>query len=169
MAKKVPYFGLMLSLALIISYLERLIPFDFFMPGIRIGLTNIVVVFVLYYNGAKEALFINMLRVFLANTLFGSLTSLLYGLFGGILSWAVMCALKRAGIFGAVGISAAGGVFHNIGQVLAAMLLLKSTALIYYVPVLMFAGLTSGIFVGVISYYFLNQLGKIPRLQNNLK
>ena len=113
---KVAYLGVFLALALICSYVESLIPFYFGIPGVKLGLTNIVVVLMLYCVGTKEAFAISMLRIVLAGFLFGNLFSILYSLAGGMFSFLVMYLLKRTGKLGVLPVSVAGGMSHNIGQ-----------------------------------------------------
>ena len=117
MNKKTAYLGLFLALALICSYIESLIPFYFGIPGVKLGLTNIVVVMMLYCIGAKEALLVSLLRIVLAGFMFGNMFSILYSLAGGILSFLIMYLLKRYTGLHVISISAAGGISHNIGPV----------------------------------------------------
>lgn len=110
---KVAYLGVFLALALICSYVESLIPFYFGIPGVKLGLTNIVVVLMLYCVGTKEAFAISMLRIVLAGFLFGNLFSILYSLAGGMFSFLVMYLLKRTGKLGVLPVSVAGGVTQH--------------------------------------------------------
>lgn len=158
MAKKVAYYGNLLALALILSYLERLIPFDFGVPGIKLGLTNIIPLFLLYRNGFKSAMLLNISRIFLAGLLFGNFLSLTYALAGGILSTAVMWLMKKTSKFGVAGVSVAGGISHNFGQLTAAAAVLQTPALFYYLPVLAAAGVLAGFLVGVTARLVLNAL-----------
>lgn len=150
MRVKAAYFGIFIGLALIVTYIELLIPFYFGIPGVKLGLTNLVVVSVLYSLGAKEALLLSILRIVLSGFLFGNLFGILYSLAGGVLSLAVMNLLKRSGSFSIVGVSMCGGVFHNIGQLLMAMLVVESFNLFYYLPVLLISGLITGILIGIL-------------------
>lgn len=158
MAKRTAYFGVILAFALILSYVERLIPFDFAVPGIKLGLTNIAALFVLYRDGFKYALGINIARVLLANLLFGNIFSVIYALSGGILSVIAMAISKKAGVFSIIGVSMIGGTLHNIGQLAAATVVLKTPAIIYYLPILMIAGLCCGVLVGIAATMFLRHL-----------
>lgn len=148
MSKKVAFTGLALALALVLSYVESLFSFSA-IPGIKLGLANIAALFLLYCFGLPYALLVNVLRIILANLLFGSLTGMFYGLTGGILSVFVMWLLIRTGRFSATGLSVAGSAAHNIGQLCAAALLLSSARVFWYLPVLLFSGAFAGFFTGV--------------------
>lgn len=115
--KRTAYLGLFLALALVCSYAESLIPFHFGIPGVKLGLTNIVIILALYYMGAKDALTISFLRILLAGFLFGNMFSILYSLAGGAASFAAMALLKKTKKFRVITVSAAGGMMHNFGQV----------------------------------------------------
>lgn len=147
--KKTVRSGFFLALALILSYVESLIPFSFGIPGIKLGLPNLIVVLLLYRNGTKDALTVNFLRIILSGFLFGSLYSILYALAGAALSFAAMLAGRRAGCFSPVGVSVLGGVFHNIGQIIVAMLVVETYYVGYYMPFLVAAGTITGAVLGV--------------------
>lgn len=151
MAKRVAYYANLLALALILSWLENLVPIQMGIPGIKLGLTNIVPVFLLYRNGWGPALALNISRILLANLLFGNVMGLFYALTGGILSTLAMAGLKRLPFLTAVGVSAAGGVVHNIGQWLAALLFMPITGLLYYLPFLLLSGVIAGFLVGFVA------------------
>ena len=148
MNKKTAYLGLFLALALICSYIESLIPFYFGIPGVKLGLTNIVVVMMLYCIGAKEALLVSLLRIVLAGFMFGNMFSILYSLAGAALSLTVMTFMKKKSGFSILGISVAGGVSHNIGQLVIAMLILHSSSVFLYAPALLVAGVAAGVVIG---------------------
>ena len=120
--RKPAFMGVFLALAMICSYIEMLIPFDFGIPGVKLGLTNIVVVLMLYSIGTKEAFCVSVIRIFLVGILFGNLIGILYSLGGGILSFLVMALLKKGNHLGCISVSVAGGIAHNIGQILIAAL-----------------------------------------------
>ena len=151
MNKKTAYLGLFLALALICSYIESLIPFYFGIPGVKLGLTNIVVVMMLYCIGAKEALLISLLRIVLAGFMFGNMFSILYSLAGGILSFLIMYLLKRYTGLHVISISAAGGISHNIGQLFVAALVVENYNILYYASVLIIAGIITGIMIGIVA------------------
>lgn len=143
--------GLFLALALICSYVESLIPFYFGVPGVKLGLTNIVVVMALYCIGAKEAFLISVLRILLAGFLFGNMFSILYSLAGGLLSFGIMLLLKKTGKFRVISVSVAGGVSHNMGQLVVAALVVENYHIFYYGTVLIIAGIITGFIIGIIS------------------
>lgn len=147
--KKTVELGFFLALALILSYVESLIPFSFGIPGIKLGLPNLVVVLLLYRSGVKDALLVNYARIILSGFLFGSLYSILYALAGAVLSFCAMLAGRRAGCFSAVGVSVLGGVFHNIGQIVVAMLVVETYYVGYYMPFLIAAGTVTGAVLGI--------------------
>ena len=161
MKKKVAYFGVFTALALIFSYIESLIPINFGIPGAKLGLANLMVVIVLYKMGAKEAYMLSMVRIVLSGFLFGNLFGILYSLAGGILSLSIMTLLKKTDKFSIIGISMAGAVCHNIGQLIIAGIVVESTNVIYYMPALLMVGLATGLVIGIISSETIKRLRKI--------
>lgn len=148
--KKTAFCGLMLALALIASYVESLIPVPIPVPGIKLGVANSVVLILMYYTNAKTAWGISVGRVVLSGFLFGSLSSILYSLSGAILSLLVMTLIKKRDCFTMTGVSVAGGVSHNIGQLIMAFFVLESAALWYYLPVLLVSGCVTGGLIGIL-------------------
>ena len=155
---RVAVFGVFTALALIFSYVELLIPINFGIPGAKLGLANLVIIIVLYKTDWKEALLLSVVRIVLAGFLFGNLFGILYSLAGGILSLAVMALLKRSGAFSIIGVSMAGGVSHNVGQLIMAMLVVETYAVGYYLPVLLIAGLITGTLIGIVGREMLKRL-----------
>jgi heptaprenyl diphosphate synthase component I len=151
--------GVFLALALICSYVESLIPISFGIPGVKLGLTNIVVVLMLYCIGAKEALAVSVCRIVLAGFLFGNLFSILYSLAGGLLSFLIMWAVKRTGKLGILPVSVCGGIFHNIGQLAVAALVVENYNVFYYLPVLLLAGAATGLAIGVVAQELIIRIG----------
>lgn len=149
-----------LALALICSYVESLIPFYFGVPGVKLGLTNIVVVLLLYTIGAKEAFGISVMRILLAGFLFGNPFSILYSLSGGILSFLVMYLLKKTEKLKVITVSVAGGLMHNMGQLLVAALVVENYHVLYYLPVLLIAGFVTGFLIGILSQEIIIRIGK---------
>lgn len=149
--KKTAYMGIFLALALICSYIETLIPFNIGIPGIKLGLTNIVVVWALYLLGAKEAFLISVLRIILSGMMFGNVFSIAYSLAGGVLSFLIMFIIKKTNKFKCISVSIAGGIFHNIGQLCIAAFIVQNASVFYYIPVLFVAGAITGLIIGVIS------------------
>ena len=142
-------FGVFVALALIFSYIETLIPFQIGIPGVKLGLANLVIVIALYRMPVGEVYLLSGVRVVLTGFLFGNLMSILYSLAGGILSLTVMWGMKRIRSVSILGVSIAGGVFHNIGQLLAAALMVETYGLFSYLPVLLISGLLTGFVIGL--------------------
>ena len=142
-------FGVFVALALIFSYIETLIPFQIGIPGVKLGLANLVIVIALYRMPVGEVYLLSGVRVVLTGFLFGNLMSILYSLAGGILSLTVMWGMKRIRSVSILGVSIAGGVFHNIGQLLAAALMVETYCVFSYLPVLLISGLLTGFVIGL--------------------
>lgn len=151
--------GLMIALALVLSYVEAQIPTFVAIPGIKVGLANIVVVFALYSFGTKEAFVVSIFRVLLAALMFGSVMSLAYSAAGAFLSLLGMILLKKSGLFGCVAVSVVGGMLHNLGQILMACLVLETNVVIYYLPFLVLSGTIAGVVVGLVAALVLKRLG----------
>ena len=134
MRTKVAYFGVFTALALIFSYVESLIPFHIGIPGVKLGLANLIVVVALYKMGTEEAYALSVARIVLSGFLFANLFSIIYSLAGGMLSLTVMVFLKKKGWFSVYGVSLAGGVMHNVGQLLVAYFTVNTYGIFYYVP-----------------------------------
>lgn len=143
--------GFMLALALILSYIESQLPLAVVIPGIKLGLPNLLIVIILYLYGGREAILLNLLRIVLSGFLFGNLFSIAYAASGAVVSFLVMYLLKRTEHFSIIGVSISGGVFHNIGQMLAAVLVVETYAPVVYLPILLVAGLVTGSVIGLIS------------------
>ena len=149
--RKLTTLSLMVTFALILSYIESRIPTFVAIPGVKVGLANIAVIFTLYKLGTKEAIAISAVRVFLASLLFGSPVSLIYSLSGAILSLGLMILLKGLTPLKEVAISVTGGVMHNVGQIAVASIMLDTNVVIYYLPFLILSGTIAGIAVGTVS------------------
>lgn len=149
--------GMLVALSLILSYVEMLLPSALPIPGIKLGLANIAVVFALYTLSFPDALFISVLRVLISSLLFGNVLSLLYSFSGALLSLLLMALLKTVRA-GEVVVSTAGGVVHNAAQLSVAMLVIKSTALIYYLPFLVLSGAVTGFLIGIITRSLLKRM-----------
>lgn len=158
--KTLSRYALLVALALILSYIEAMIPAFFAVPGMKLGLTNLVVLAALYLLDAKSAFLINIVRILLVALLFGNGMSLAYSVAGGVLSWVVMALLHRTGLFHVTMVSVAGGVAHNIGQILAAMLLMQTAAVGWYLLILWFTGLASGAVIGLLGAQICQKLQK---------
>lgn len=145
----VAYMGIMLALAMIFSYIESMIPLSFSIPGIKIGLANIVTMVLLFTLGIKEAATVSLIRILLSSILFGNMSMMLFSMAGSVLSLAVMVLTKKTGKFSIMGVSISGGVSHNVGQIVAAMLILRSNSILIYLPVLIISGLAAGVITGM--------------------
>ena len=158
--KKLTQLAITTAIAMVLSFVESQIPPLTSIPGIKIGLANIAVIFALYCLGTKEALTVSFVRIFAISILFGQFMSFLYSLVGGLLSFAVMFLLKRFTPLSKIGVSVAGGVCHNIGQIITACVLLQTDVVMYYLPFLLISGTVSGIAIGVASALLIKKLEK---------
>ena len=143
--------ALMASLALIFSYVEAIIPYNPGIPGIKLGIANVVTVIALYKYGWKEAASVSVIRIIVAGLLFNGVFGMLYSLAGAVLSLIGMIGLKKTGLFSVIGVSMAACVLHNMGQLLVAAALIEDLRIFFYFPVLLFSGIAAGILVGIIS------------------
>ena len=157
--KKLANLGLFAAVAIIFGYVESLIPFYFGIPGVKLGLTNIVVVLMLYCVGTKEALAMSALRIVLSGFLFGNMFSILYSLAGGLLSFLMMYLLKKTKWFGVLPVSVSGGIFHNVGQLVVAAYVVENYNIFYYMPVLLFAGALTGFLIGIAAQEMIKRIG----------
>ena len=159
--KKVAMLGLTIALAMIMSYIEALVPLSFAVPGIKMGLANIVIIFVLYKIGTKEAILVSLIRVILVSLLFSNVMAMWYSLAGAVLSLAVMWALKKTDKFSVTGVSVAGGIMHNVGQIITAMILLETQQIIVYLPVLLITGTATGVVIGIVAGLVIKRFNNI--------
>ncbi len=152
-AKQIAFCGIMTALAIVFGYVEHLVPFPVGIYGLKLGLANLVVVVMLYTTNWYTALAINLLRIFISFILFGSATSLIYSICGGILSFSVMLLIKSLKLLkvSAVGVSICGAVAHNVGQICAAAILLDELRIAFYLPVLIIVGSLTGTLIGLIA------------------
>ncbi|MCR5053768.1 MAG: Gx transporter family protein [Lachnospiraceae bacterium] len=156
--KRTAYIGMLLALAFILSYVEHLLPISIGVPGVKIGLANMVVIVAMETVGKKEAFVLSMVRVLLMAFTFSNFSMMLYSVSGALLSYAVMYLLIKTEKFSYMGISAAGGVAHNLGQIIVAVFLLDSAGLLYYMPVLIITGTLSGIAIGLLSSVIISRV-----------
>lgn len=176
MTKKVAWLGMLVALAFVFSYIESLIPIQLGIPGAKLGLSNLVVMVALYTMDDKYAFALAVVRIILNGFAFGGMAAMIYSLAGGMLSFFVMAGVKRIGSFsssktgvpkfrvGALGVSVLGGVFHNVGQIIAAMLVLETPSLIYYLPALTVCGTASGTAIGVLAAMVIRRVRKVVKL-----
>ncbi|MFA9379072.1 MAG: Gx transporter family protein [Lachnotalea sp.] len=149
--KNIVYCGVLIAVAMLAGYIEQSLPINIGIPGVKIGFANAVTIVALSVLGKKEAILITLLRIILSAFMFGKLFAMIFSIVGAVLSLVSMLGLKKTGKFSNVGISVSGGVSHNVGQIIAAAILLHTKAIIYYLPVLIIAGVVSGIVIGMIS------------------
>ena len=149
--RKLANMAMMVALAMIFSYVESLIPINFGIPGMKLGVANLVTVTGLYFLELPEVFLVVVMRILLTGVLFGNGMSIIYSLAGGILSFLVMALMKRLKGFSVAGVSIAGGVSHNIGQIIVASVVVENLKLIYYLPALLIAGTMTGSVMGMIS------------------
>ena len=148
--KDIAFYGMCISLALALAYIEVLMPPLFAsVPGIKMGLPNIILVFLLYRKGVIPAAMVSLMRILLVTLLFGNTMAFFYSLAGGVLSMTVMAVIKRLNFLSTTGVSVAGAVTHNVGQILVAMLILNTAELGYYLIVLAVTGTIAGVLIGL--------------------
>ena len=150
-SKRIAVMAMLVAIAMIFSYVESLIPINFGIPGVKLGIANLVTVTGIYFLAVPEVLLVVVMRVLLTGFLFGNAMSIIYSLTGGILSVFVMSLLKKSGLFSKTGISMAGGISHNIGQLAVATLVVENLKLVYYLPALLIAGTVTGFLIGLLS------------------
>ena len=157
--KKTAQLGVYIALAMILCCVESLIPFSFGVPGIKLGLTNVVTVIMMYTYGIPGALGVAVLRAVLSGFMFGNAFSIIYSVAGCVLSFIFMYILKKTNHFAIISVSAAGGVMHNVGQLIVAANVVKTYSVIYYAPVLIIAGVFTGIIIGIVSDEIVKRIG----------
>jgi heptaprenyl diphosphate synthase len=152
-SRKVAYYGILSALAILMGYVETMIPMPVPIPGVKIGLSNIVVLLALYVMGSKDGSAISVVRVAVSALLFKGFAGFWYSLAGAALSYIVMMPLSKSKKVSIIGTSVAGGVFHNIGQIIVAWRVLGRGVVLYLIPVLMVSGIVTGIGIGLVSKY----------------
>lgn len=159
--KSVATYGMLIALAFILSYIESIIPIPVPVPGIKLGLANLVVITALYTMGPKQAFVLSMIRIVLVGFTFGSLSTMIFSFAGAMLSWLLMVSAKRWKGFSMTGVSIIGGVGHNIGQILVAIWMIGSSILVYYLPFLIISGLATGAAIGIVGAVITANIKKI--------
>jgi heptaprenyl diphosphate synthase len=161
--RKLVFISVLVAQAMILSFIERMIPVPFIAPGAKLGLANIITVTAVYMLTFKEAAAVVLLRIILTATTFGSLSSFLYSLSGGVLSLLVMASIVK--VFrdevSLVGVSISGAIAHNIGQLIVAAFVINSFLIITYLPILLIIAIPTGIFVGFVARFLINYLNRI--------
>jgi Predicted membrane protein len=158
---KIAVYGLLIALALILSYIETLFPIPVPVPGIKLGLANLVVLTALYSMGWKDALVLAIVRVVLVGFTFGSLSTMLFSLAGGLLSWLMMSLFQKSSLFSMVGVSIIGGIFHNIGQIIVSIFVVENENLIYYLPFLLISGVITGTVIGILGAIIVKRINRL--------
>ena len=159
--RKIAFLGLSITLAMILSFVESQIPVFTTVPGMKVGLPNLVMVFLLYRVGWKETVIVSLIRAFLVALLFGNLQSLIFSISGAVLSLTGMILLKKTGLFSSIAVSVTGGVLHNVGQIIAACLWTSTVQIAYYLPALLVSGVCAGIAIGLIAGFLLKRLENV--------
>ncbi len=160
-SKKIATYGLLIALAFIFSYVESLFPMPFGVPGMKLGLANLVVISALYGMGWRDAFVLSVIRILLVGFTFRDPNTMLFSLAGGILSWLMMVIFKKSKMFSMVGVSIIGGVSHNIGQIAVAIVYVSNLNLVYYLPVLLVFGAVTGSLIGILGAMIVKRLKRI--------
>lgn len=156
--KRLAYLAVTISVAMVLSFVESRLPAFVAVPGVKVGLANIAVIFALYKFGAKEAVAISLIRVALVALLFGSFVSLLYSVAGAVLSLSGMLLLKKLTGLSEVGVSVCGGVLHNVGQIAVACVIMQTNVIVYYLPFLLLSGTVAGVVIGLASAMLIKKI-----------
>ncbi|MBM7562368.1 Gx transporter family protein [Fusibacter tunisiensis] len=161
------FISVLVAQGMVLSFIERMIPFPFIAPGAKLGLANIVTVTAVYLLTFKEAAAVVLLRIFLTAATFGSLSSFLYSLAGGVLSLLVMAGIVKVfrNDFSLIGVSIAGAIFHNLGQLLVASFMINSFLVLTYLPILMIVAIPTGLFVGFVARYLIAYLERVNMIR----
>lgn len=166
--RKIAYLGMMTAFALTASYIEWIIPTPQLVPGMKLGLANAVVMMILYQYGIKETILVNGMRIILSGFMFGNMAGIMYSLAGAVASMGVMVLLKKSTRFSYIGVSVAGGISHNIGQIFVAALIIKTTKILYYIPFLIITGVLAGILIGLLVGQLMQYTKKIRKEQGDI-
>lgn len=158
--KKVAFLGLSIALAMILSFVESQIPALVAIPGIKVGLPNLVMVFLLYKVGWKETVIVSIIRVVLVSMLFGNVQTMAFSIAGAALSLTGMIILKKFNLFSCIAISVVGGVLHNVGQIIMACLITQTAGIATYLPVLLISGTIAGVVIGLIGGMLVKRLDR---------
>ena len=159
--KRIAFLGLFVALAFVLSYIEFMLPLSIGIPGAKIGIANLAVMVTLYTVGEKNAIALSIIRVVLVGLTFGNISMMMYSLAGAALSLFAMLIAKRIGKLSMTGVSVLGGVFHNVGQIIVAMLVLETKSLLYYLPFLIIVGTITGVVIGIISSLITARVKKV--------
>ena len=150
--------GVFIALAMVLSYLENLVPINVAVPGVKLGLANLVTIVTLVKMGIKPAVLISVGRIILSGILFGNVTVIIYSLAGGFLSILAMCIVRKIKAFSVTGVSICGAVFHNLGQIIVAALIMENANIMYYMIILALTGTIAGALIGILASVILKNL-----------
>ena len=157
--RKMTLLGLLIAVALLATYIEYLLPSPIAsMPGIKLGLANVIILALLYLFHSKTSLYVNILRILLAALLFTGFIGGMYALVGGFFSFISMYLAKRSSVFSILGVSVIGATSHNVGQILVSAIILQNRKLFYYLPILTISAIITGLIVGLIAFYLVRHL-----------
>ena len=159
--KRITYTGMFVAIAMVFSYLESMIPVNIVVPGVKLGLANMVTIVVMYRLRISDAWIVSLVRVVLSSLLFGNMTVMVYSMAGAVLSLMVMTLCRKKDLFGLLGTSILGGVSHNAGQIAMAALLMKSGNIMLYIPVLCISGTIAGVCIGLAGAVLVRKLPAI--------
>ena len=159
--KRLTTLSLLVAVAMILSYVEAQIPISVSVPGVKLGISNIATLFALYTLGISEAVLVSVVRVVLSSLVFANPVMMIYSLSGAVLALVFMILMKEIGVFSILGVSVVGGVMHNVGQIIAAIILMKNSGVAYYLVPLIVSGTVAGVAVGVLSALLVKKIGKV--------
>ena len=159
--RKLTGLAMFLAVGIVLSYLEYLVPLNLSVPGMKLGLANMVTMFVLYRYNEKDSFIVLFLRVLISGFLFSGLSTILFGIAGGFLCILIMWITKKTGFFSVTGVSISGAVFHNIGQLIVAFIIMGNNSIMYYLPYLLISGLISGLMIGYASSFLIKRFQNI--------
>ena len=169
--RKITILAALSAFAIILGYVETLIPLNFGIPGIKLGVANLVIVVMLFADrfsfGFRDTLIVNLIRIFIVGIMFSNVYGIIYSLCGGLVSLLVMYLLKRTGAVSVLGVSIIGGVMHNLAQLIVAMIVVEQLKVIYYAPVLLLSGSICGAVIGVAGGILSSRINKIKIDINN--
>lgn len=158
--KRITEFGLLLAVSLVLAYLESLLPVMIAVPGVKLGLANVVTMLILYRRDGKSAFLFMTIRVILAGFLFSGMAGIIYSFVGGLFCILAMSLVKRFSFFSTLGVSMTGAIFHNMGQIIIALFVMENIHILYYFPVLCFTGVIAGLAIGYISELLIKQMNQ---------
>ncbi len=160
MSRRVAFYGIFAALAVLMGYVEAMVPAPVPIPGIKLGLANVIVLISMYFISNKAALGVNVIRVVMSALLFNGFSGFLFSIAGAGISYIVMVLAKRIKSSSIIGVSVLGGVTHNIAQIGVAAIVLDTPGLMYYVPVILISGIITGVIIGIVSKYCLKHIEK---------